>query len=111
MTLGGCPWCGSYPHHSIGCPVAAGRVNVPAATIADQEQLTEVLDALARIVSVANVCAVEGDDGFIAGYDIPVGPIHGAIPLLARHGITVNIDGTIHRSTEPIHSHPDRSVE
>lgn len=58
-------------------------------------QLHEALDALARIVSVANLVAHEGPDGFVAGYDMPVGPIHAAIPLLTSHGIVVNLDGTI----------------
>ena len=60
--------------------------------------IEESLNVLAHIVSQANVNAVDGDDGFIARYDLPVGSIHKAIPFLARHGIVVDDFGAVHRS-------------
>lgn len=50
---------------------------------------------LARIVAVANVSAIDGEDGFVARYDMPVGPIHAAIKYLAEQGIYVTYDGQI----------------
>lgn len=50
---------------------------------------------LARIVAVANLGAIEGADGFIEAYNLPVGPIHKAIPFLAEQGIAVTQDGQI----------------
>jgi len=51
---------------------------------------------LARIVAAANLGAVEGEDGFIKSYNLPVGPIHKAIPFLQEQGIVVTLDGQIH---------------
>ncbi|MEN6545198.1 MAG: hypothetical protein ABFE07_04075 [Armatimonadia bacterium] len=50
---------------------------------------------LARIVAAANLGAIEGADGFIEAYNLPVGPIHKAIPFLAEQGIAVTQDGQI----------------
>jgi hypothetical protein len=60
------------------------------------------LDVLAHIVSQANVNAVDGDDGFIARYNMPVGSIHKAIPHLARYGISVDNYGGIHRQVQQV---------
>lgn len=48
----------------------------------------ELIDALADCVTKA-VEYGEQDGGFVAFYLLPTGPIHRAIPLLQRHGITV----------------------
>lgn len=50
---------------------------------------------LARIVAAANVSAIEGADGFIESYSLPVGPIHKAIPFLNEQGVAVTSDGQI----------------
>lgn len=64
--------------------------------------LDEALEVLAHIVSQANVNPVVATDKhgeYIARYDMPVGSIHKAIPLLARHGIVVDQYGAIHRAS------------
>jgi hypothetical protein len=48
----------------------------------------ELLDALADCVIKATEYG-DQDGGFVAAYIMPTGPIHRAIPLLERHGITV----------------------
>ena len=53
---------------------------------------------LARVVAAANVGAIDGEDGFIERYDMPVGPIHKAIPFLSEVGIVVTLDGRIMNS-------------
>lgn len=55
---------------------------------------------LARIVAAANLGAIEGKDGFIESYSLPVGPIHKAIPFLNEQGITVTEDGQIKNGTD-----------
>lgn len=62
------------------------------------DDLSEANDLLARIVAAANVSAIDGEDGFIESYNLPVGPIHKAIPYLARQGIVVTADGQIRRA-------------
>ena len=57
---------------------------------------------LARVVAAANVGAVDGEDGFIERYDMPVGPIHKAIPFLSEAGIVVTLDGRIMNSPTTI---------
>lgn len=57
---------------------------------------------LARIVAIANISAIEGADGFVASYDMPVGPIHKAIPFLSEQGIVVTLDGRILNCPEAI---------
>lgn len=55
---------------------------------------------LARIVAAANVGAIDGADGFVESYNLPVGPIHKAIPFLQDQGIVVTLDGQIHNGPE-----------
>ena len=64
----------------------------------NDKDIAEALDILSHIVSQANVNYVEGEDGFIKRYDMPVGSIHRAIPFLHRYGIVVNQYGKIHRA-------------
>lgn len=45
-------------------------------------------DALADCVVKATAYGTQ-DDGFVANYIMPTGPIHRAIPLLQHYGITV----------------------
>ena len=59
-------------------------------------RISEANRILARIVSAANKGPIEGEDGFILGYEMSVGPIHAAIPFLQKQGIVVTTDGTIH---------------
>jgi hypothetical protein len=54
---------------------------------ADQER-DELLNALADCVVKATEYG-EQDGGFVATYLLPTGPLHRAIPLLDRYGITV----------------------
>jgi len=54
---------------------------------------------LARIVAAANLGAIDGADGFVDSYSLPVGPIHKAIPFLQEQGIVVTVDGQIKNST------------
>jgi hypothetical protein len=49
---------------------------------------------LARIVAAANLGAI-GTGDFIESYNLPVGPIHKAIPFLQEQGIVVTTDGQI----------------
>lgn len=51
--------------------------------------MTEADEILARIVSAANKGALPGEDGFIWGYQMAVGPVHAAIAYLQRQGIVV----------------------
>jgi hypothetical protein len=55
---------------------------------------------LARIVAAANLGAIDGADGFIESYNLPVGPIHKAIPFLHEQGIVVTNDGQIKNGPE-----------
>jgi hypothetical protein len=57
---------------------------------------------LARVVAAANISPIEGEDGFVASYDMPVGPIHKAIPFLAEQGIHVTYDGQIKNGPEAV---------
>lgn len=57
--------------------------------------LEEANQILARIVSAANKGPLEGEDGFILGYQMAVGPIHAAIPFLQKQGIVVTASGEI----------------
>lgn len=52
---------------------------------------------LAKIVAAANLSAIDGDDGFVESYNLPVGPIQKAIPFLNEQGIVVTEDGQICR--------------
>lgn len=61
---------------------------------------------LARLVAAANISAIEGADGFIERYDMPVGPIHKAIPFLAEQGIVVTYDGQILNGPDALKSTP-----
>lgn len=69
----------------------------------------EALEVIAHIVSQANVNMVEGEDGFISRYDMPVGSIHKAIPFLQRHGIVVDEFGAIH-GTLPVTPEPTEAL-
>lgn len=71
-----------------------------------QAQLGAALEALSHVVAQANVNAVGGE--FIERYDMPVGSIHKAIPLLAEHGIVVDVYGYVHRS--PLASAPSDAL-
>lgn len=51
-------------------------------------QLAEALNALADCVVKATPYGTQDGD-FIAAYIMPTGPLHRAMPLLERHGITV----------------------
>jgi hypothetical protein len=62
---------------------------------ADRRLLGQANLLLARIVAAANLGAIDGQDGFIESYNLPVGPIHKAIPFLNEQGITVTNDGQI----------------
>lgn len=55
---------------------------------------------LARIVATANLGAIDGTDGFVDSYNLPVGPIHKAIPFLQEQGIVVTTDGQIKNGPE-----------
>lgn len=55
---------------------------------------------LARIVAAANLGAIDGADGFIESYNLPVGPIHKAIPFLNEQGIVVTEEGQIKNCPE-----------
>jgi hypothetical protein len=55
---------------------------------------------LARIIAAANLSAIDGDDGFVASYNLPVGPIHKAIPFLNEQGIVVTNDGQIKNAAD-----------
>ena len=59
----------------------------------------ELLNALADCVAKATEYGSQ-DDGFVATYILPTGPLHRAIPLLQRYGITVRpgFDGRKHES-------------
>jgi len=57
--------------------------------------LDEANSILARIVAAANKAPLEGEDGFILGYQMAVGPIHAAIPFLQKQGIVVTARGDI----------------
>lgn len=59
------------------------------------DSLSEANMILARIVAAANKGPLEGEDGFILGYQMAVGPIHAAIPFLQKNGIVVMPDGEI----------------
>lgn len=59
------------------------------------DQVSEANDILARIVSVANKGPLEGEDGFILGYQMAPGPIHAAIPFLQKQGIVFTTSGEI----------------
>ncbi len=72
--------------------------------LVDAAVLVEALEVIAHIVSQANVNPVDGEDGFIARYDMPVGSIHRAIPFLNRHGWYVDIYGQISRPADRISS-------
>jgi hypothetical protein len=48
----------------------------------------ELIDALADCVVKATPYGIQEGD-FIANYILPTGPLHRAMPLLERHGITV----------------------
>ena len=50
---------------------------------------------LAKIVAAANLGAIDGDDGFVEAYNLPVGPIHKAIKFLNEQGIHITNDGQI----------------
>lgn len=63
------------------------------------ESLARANYLLARIVAAANVGAIDGPDGFIESYNLPVGPIHKAIPFLNEQGIHVTWDGEIKTAT------------
>lgn len=74
----------------------------------------QAMDLLAEVVAAANLGAVDGDDGFVESYNVPVGPIHKAIPFLAEQGIVVTSDGQVRVSTQirdheflPVLGHPD----
>ena len=69
--------------------------------VVGQQQGREEIDVLARVVSSANTGAINGDDGFVESYNVMPGPIHAAIPLLARHGVVVDQDGLVHRAPSP----------
>jgi hypothetical protein len=58
---------------------------------------------LARIVAAANLGAIDGSDGFIESYNLPVGPIHKAIPFLQEQGIVITEDGQIFNGPEQQH--------
>lgn len=60
-------------------------------------ELSEANAILARIVAAANMGALEGEDGFVWGYQMSVGPIHAAIPFLQKQGIVVTLKGEIRR--------------
>jgi hypothetical protein len=62
----------------------------------DSRLLRQANYLLARIVAAANLGAIEGQDGFIESYSLPVGPVHKAIPFLQEQGIVVTNDGQIH---------------
>lgn len=64
------------------------------------ESLTEANHLLAKIVASAMVGAIEGADGFVESYNLPVGPIHKAIPFLQEQGIVVTYDGQIRNGPE-----------
>jgi hypothetical protein len=55
---------------------------------------------LARIVAAANIGAIDGSDGFVESYNLPVGPIHRAIPFLSEQGIVVTLDGQIRNASK-----------
>ncbi|WP_449408021.1 hypothetical protein [Microbacterium maritypicum] len=59
------------------------------------DQVSEANRILARIVSAANKGPLEGEDGFILGYQMAPGPIHAAIPFLQKQGIVVTTSGEI----------------
>ena len=65
---------------------------------------------LARVLSVANVSAIDGADGFIERYDMPVGPIHKIIPFLNEQGIVVTNDGQILNSPEVVAAYKPTTV-
>lgn len=81
------------------------------ASLPREVDLPRALDLLARIVALANISAIDGEDGFVASYDMPVGPIHAAIPFLASHGIVATIDGRVLKTPGhdflPVAGHPD----
>lgn len=85
---------------------AGGTVENPVALIRDVVAEMERLYAdrrlggqanllLARIIAAANLGAINGADGFVESYNLPVGPIHKAIPFLQEQGIVVTADGQI----------------
>ena len=63
----------------------------------------EAESILIRVVQQANTHAVDGDDGFIAAYHMPVGPVHAAIPFLQGRGIYVDEFGGVHRADPSAH--------
>jgi hypothetical protein len=62
----------------------------------------EAIGILVRLVQQANSQRFQGrcevdEDGFIVAYRVPCGPVHSAIPFLARFGIVVDEYGGVHR--------------
>lgn len=91
-----CPACGSTEHDGRKslCPYEEiEHLRIDNATHRRLSGQANYL--LARVVAAATLGAVEGDDGFIQSYNLPVGPIHKAIPFLNEQGIIVTNDGQI----------------
>lgn len=65
---------------------------------------------LARIVAAANLGAIDGADGFAESYNLPVGPIHKAIPFLQEQGIVVTADGQIRTTQHHTHREPQEKT-
>jgi len=99
------PDCPPRPHLKVDCTADDWDEHDPAMTppseadSAGEDGLGEVLTVLARIVASANTGAIDGDDGFIESYNVMPGPVHAAIPLLARHGIVATWDGALAASS------------
>lgn len=77
---------------ALGLELAEAATAAHRETLAElhaaQAQLNELINALADCVVKATEYG-EQDGGFVANYISPTGPIHRAIPLLERLGITV----------------------
>ena len=69
--------------------------------VQDRKLLGQANYLLARIVSAANLGAIDGADGFVESYNLPTGPIHKAIPFLQEQGIVVTTDGQIQTCPHP----------
>ena len=67
---------------------------------ADSRLLGQANYLLAKVVAAANVGAIDGEDGFVESYNLPVGPIHKAIPFLQEQGIVITQDGQIKNGPE-----------